>query len=118
LLRRADRSRTRRSFLRPRSFERRRPRRAVDQANEYVFLKEWAVDSGRWEVSPTLHSPLPTPHSYEHRHYSVPYVRRQRDRRLRAGPRIVRTRPQCPFHQLRVADEVVQAEREVAIPSG
>src|SRR5262245_48319990 len=38
LLRSADRSRTGRSLLRPRGSEHRRPRRAVDATDEYVFL--------------------------------------------------------------------------------
>src|SRR5262249_26545631 len=62
LFRRADRSRTRRSLLRPRGAERRRPRRAVDATDEYVFLREWVVGSGRRHSLPTTHYPLPTTH--------------------------------------------------------
>src|SRR5262245_46382487 len=64
LFRRADRSRTRRGVLRPRGAERRRPRRAVDAIDEYVFLKEWEVGSGEWALLPTPYSPVPIPHSH------------------------------------------------------
>src|SRR5262245_21717328 len=71
LLRRADRSRTRRSVFRTRSVERRRPRRSIDAAYEYVFMKnrEWGMGIG---AIAHPHSPFPTPTAYEHRHYSLP----------------------------------------------
>src|SRR5262245_54468138 len=64
LFRRADRSRTRRSFLRPRGAERRRPRRAVDATDEYVFVSSgWWLVAGGWLGSdrlPTTNHQPPT----------------------------------------------------------
>src|SRR5262249_18721812 len=73
---------------------------------------------GGWLGSGQSPRPPTTNHHNEHRHHSLPHLRRQRDRRLRVGPRVVGARPQRPFHQLRPADAAVPVERAVAVSSG